>query len=273
MALKNYTNLNGKMVTAPEAQLVSNSAFRQGVGLVETMLVRNGTIRLASYHWERAFAGLHALGFEVPEDVTPAMLEREVLRTVARNDLSRLARVRLQLYDAGGGVYARELQPPQYIINCYELPVEFKTLNETGLVTGTAAGLAKSPDTLANHKTSNALIYAMAARQASANGWGDALIANTSGHIIESTIANIFWVKDGQIHTPPLTEGCVGGVMRRHILASVPAITQRPLTETELAHADEIFLTNAIRGVRWIGKHGSNSYTCRVAHELFTSLL
>jgi len=108
------------------------------------------------------------------------------------------------------------------------------------------------------------MIYVAAARQAQENKWNDSLILNTSGHVIESTIANIFWIKDGQIFTPPLTEGCVAGIMRRYLLYFLPSIQipviTRLLTIEELATADEILLTNAIRKLKWVSRLGNKSY-------------
>jgi branched-chain amino acid aminotransferase len=141
-------------------------------------------------------------------------------------------------------------------------------LNENGLVLGLATGLQKSTDALANLKSCNALIYAIAARQARENQWNDALILNTAGNIIESTIANIFWITDDIIYTPPLADGCIAGVMRRHLLSN-NSIVERSLTLPTLLEADEVFLTNAIKQVRWVGMMDKRKYGNSRAKELF----
>jgi branched-chain amino acid aminotransferase len=241
------------MVAYEEAGLpIDNGAFRYGYGLFETMLVQDGDIRLKQYHWERLFAGIKQLSLELPAPVNPGYLEDEVLHTVRKNKLEKLSRVRLQVYAGGGGLYGPDAARAGFVIECFPLDVEITRFNQNGLVVGIAEGLCKSTDTLSNLKSCNALVYAMAARQAKANKWNDALILNTSGNIAESTIANLFWVKDGKIFTPPLFEGCVAGVMRRYIIEK-NAITEMPLTREILQEADEIFLSNAIRGIKWAG--------------------
>lgn len=260
------------MVTSAEAGLANNSAFRYGVGLFETMLLRNGSIRLAKYHWDRLFEGMARLGFEVPAHFSAAYLEDEVLKTVKKNGGEKLCRVRLQVYGAGGGLYDREHNRPLYVVECYQLNPEMLKLNENGLVAGVATGPAKAADSVSDLKTSNALVYAMAAQQAQQNKWNDALVLNTTGNIIESTIANIFWVTEGTIFTPPLSEGCVAGVMRRHLLAQAPEIVQASMTKEALAEADEVLLTNAIRGLRWVGQCGDRNYRNTLNKQLFTSL-
>ena len=251
---------------------VDNGSFRYGYGLFETMLLRNGRIRLAQYHWERLFASMQTLSFEPPPLMTPAKLEGEVLRTASKNGLSSLCRVRLQVFAAGGGMYGLESTAPGYVIECFPLPEEMIALNENGLVAGMAKGLRKSADLLSPLKSANALIYALAARQAKTNKWNDALIYNTEGHIIESTLANIFWEKNGTIYTPPLADGCVAGVMRRHLLAKVPGIQERSLTTEILAEAKAVFLTNAIRTVRWISDIAGNNYQRSLAAQVYNVL-
>jgi branched-chain amino acid aminotransferase len=268
----NYINLNGKITDATHAALpVDNGAFRYGYGLFETMLVQDGMIRLKEFHWERLFAGLEQLYFEIPPLMTAAWLEAEVLRTVAKNQSEKLCRVRLQMYAGGGGIFSSESRQPGFIIECFPPEAGTLKLNENGLVAGIAAGLAKSIDMLSNLKSCSALIYAIAARQARENKWNDALVCNTNGHIIESAIANIFWIKDGIVYSPPLSDGCVAGVMRRHIIDKT-AVTEKSLSIAALLAADEIFLSNAIKKIRWVGNIGNASYSSKQINEIYSCL-
>lgn len=267
-----YINLNGKLTEAAAAGVPhDNRAFRYGYGLFETLLVKNGTIQLAAYHWERLFAGAKALYFDIPKLMTADWLSSEVLRTVKKNGLDKLCRVRLQLYAGNGGMMEEQTPRSCYIIECFPLEEQTTMLNEIGLVLGIAEGLQKSGDALANYKTTNALVYAIAAQQAKANKWNDALVCNTSGNIIESAIANIFWIDNGQIHTPPLAEGCVAGVMRRYIMSKIDVIEQ-PLTNEMLIAADEVFLTNAVRAIKWVSTVGEASYSSSIVHKLYAQL-
>jgi len=260
MNILNYINLNGKIMLREDAGIpTDNGAFRYGYGLFETMLVQNGKIILMEYHWERLFDGAKKLHFELPALMTSGWLENETLRTVQKNQTETLCRVRLQLFAGGGGLYSTESKHPGFIIECFPLEPDMLKLNENGLVAGIASGINKSMDSLSNLKSCNALIYAIAAQQAKQNKWNDALICNTNGNIIESTIANIFWIKAGVIYTPPLTEGCVAGVMRRHIMGKL-AVTEKSLSLEELLSADEVFLTNAIRKIRWVRSINNAQY-------------
>lgn len=273
----NYININGKLISAAEAGIPHDSrAFRYGYGIFETMLVKDAAIQLESYHWERLFAGAAALHFDLPKLLTPQLLQTEVLHTVQKNKLEKLSRVRLQLYAGTGGLYDGKDQKPNYLIECFPLDEHIIELNEIGLGVGIATGLQKSINSLANLKSCNALIYALAARQAKENKWNDALILNTQGNIIESTIANIFWIKDQQTFTPPLSEGCVAGVMRRRLLELLPqvgyTVTEQPLTKELLMQADELFLTNAIRRLKWVKQLENKSFTNAAIRSIFKKI-
>ena len=249
---------------------VDNGAFRYGYGLFETMLVQDGAIRLGWYHWERLFAGAKKMYFEMPPLMTPENLEKEVLQTVKKNKLEKLCRVRLQLYAGGGGLFGMD-DKPGFVIECFPFDESTLQWNENGLTAGIATGLSKSMDSLCNLKSCNALIYTIAARQAKANKWNDALICNTDGNIIESTIANIFWIKDNVIYTPPLADGCVAGVMRRHIIEKI-TVVEKTLSPEELQDADEVFLTNAIKQARWVGNIDKTQYGSRQTREIFNAV-
>src|SRR5579872_2286830 len=248
----NYININGKIVTAENALLpVDNGAFRYAYGLFETLLVQDGAIALAPYHWDRLFAGIKVLRFEMPVLMTREWIAEQVLLTAKKNQLEKLCRTRLQLFGGAGGIYDHKSMAPGMAIECFPLEPDSICLNENGLTVGIAAGLNKSANLFANLKTCSGLINALAAQQAKDNKWNDILICNTAGNIIESAIANIFWIKDREIYTPPLTDGCVAGVTRQYIMEKIP-VTESSLSAETLLQADEVFLTNAIKRVRWV---------------------
>lgn len=269
----NYINSNGQLQQAEHATISpQNRAFRYGYGLFETMLLQNGELQLKQYHWDRLFSGLQQLHFAIPPLFTASYLEEEILKTVKKNKLETLCRVRLQVYAGDGGMFDAPGQKPNYLIECFPLQSEIISLNENGLQLCIAAGLQKSPDALANLKSCNALIYAIAAQQAKQQKCNDALICNTHSNIIESTIANIFWIKNSDIYTPPLSEGCVAGVMRRHILNRC-TVKETPLTVELLQSADEVFLTNAIRRIKWVAGIEAVIYRKSIVNTLCLTLL
>ncbi|MDR3679886.1 MAG: aminotransferase class IV [Flavipsychrobacter sp.] len=272
-----FININGKITPVDKAVIApDNRAFRYGYGLFETMLYQNGALQLKDLHFKRLFSGLQQLDIVLPALYTQSWIEENIAKTVQRNNLEECCRVRLQVYAGDGGLYEKNTHPG-IVIECFPIDEGTLQLNENGLAVGFAAGIQKSADSLANLKSCNALVYAIAAQQAMTSKWNDALISNTNNHIIESTIANVFWIKGGAIYTPPLKDGCVAGVMREHIMSTLAYhkidIQQQNLDIKTLLQADEVFLTNAIRKIRWVGILGdkifTNSYTRHLWQLLF----
>jgi branched-chain amino acid aminotransferase len=119
-------------------------------------------------------------------------------------------------------------------------------------------GQYKACNSLSNLKSGNALIYVLASQYAAANQLDDALIMNQYGRLAETTSSNVFWIKNGVISTPPLTEGPVAGIMREVVIELVIKkgllLKEKELTIDELLVADECFLTNALNGITMVNK-------------------
>ena len=109
------------------------------------------------------------------------------------------------------------------------------------------------------------------------NKLDDCLLLNQFGRIADSTISSVFIVKNNTIITPAITEGSINGVMRRHLLESLGSsdfkIQQSGLTIEDLEMADEIFLTNAIRGIRWVSNFRNNTYGNELTKEIYRRFL
>ena len=128
-----------------------------------------------------------------------------------------MTRIRLMLFRGNGGIFDPENLLPNYIIETSSLPHE-NQLNENGLVVDVFPDAKKSCDLFSNLKSNNYLPYVMAGLFAKKNKLDDCIVLNSFERICDSAIANIFIIDDNNIYTPPLTEGCVAGIMRRWML-------------------------------------------------------
>ena len=108
----------------------------------------------------------------------------------------------------------------------------------------------------------------MAATYARSHGWDDCLVLNSRERISDSSIANLFYVLGDTIYTPPLSEGGVGGVMREWLIRTLPGagfrVIEKPVAPEDLLMVDEMFLSNAIRGVRRVGHFSGTGYGDRI---------
>lgn len=273
--MKKYFNYNGRFFADDETVLSKDDrSYRYGDGLFETMKLINGNILLQDHHFERLFLGLDILKFKIPVNFIKQKIEEEIKELSKKNECERSARIRLSVSRGNGGLYDCD-DKFSYLIECW--PLQQKDLNENGLIIDIFPDARKSIDIFSNLKSANYLPYVMAAIWAKENKLNDALILNQHDRICDSTIANVFWIKDNTIFTPPLNEGCVAGVMRKKILElpirnSDHLIQEAVLTQEILLQADEVFLTNAITGIRWVKECGGKVYKSTITSKIFALL-
>ena len=248
---------NGKLYKEESAIVsASNRGLRFGDGLFETIKSINGQLQFVDEHFARLWKGMQVLQFNIPKHFTPEILEDEITGLLNKNGHLKISRVRITVYRGDGGLYDAINHTPNYLIQTWQLPDEAGTWNSNGLVLGIYNEVKKSCDILSNLKHNNFLPYVMAALFAKKQKWNDAIILNAEGRLCDTTIANIFLIKDEVIYTPKLTEGCVAGVMRKNIISKLVAanykVLEAALTADDLLTADEVFLTNSIYNIRWV---------------------
>ena len=273
--MKKYFNYNGRFFADDDTVLSKDDrSYRYGDGLFETMKLINGNILFEDHHFERLFLGLDVLKFNIPALFTKKKIEKEIKELSKKNECEKSARIRLSVSRGNGWLYDCD-NKFSYLIECW--PLEQKGFNENGLIIDVFPDARKSIDVFSNLKSANYLPYVMAAIWAKENKLNDALILNQYDRICDSTIANIFWVKDNNIFTPPLNEGCVAGVMRKKILElgsgnSDYLVQESVLTQEILLQADEVFLTNAIACVRWVKECRNKVYKNTMSGKIFALL-
>ena len=134
-----------------------------------------------------------------------------------------------------------------------------------------------SPTILSTLKTNNKALNVVASIYANENDYDNCLLLNTNKNVVEALNSNVFIVKDKIIKTPPLTDGCLKGVMRKQIIEIIKMLPEYSIEETsispfELQKADEVFLTNVIQGVQSVTKYRKKSFSNQLAKELIGKL-
>ncbi|HEU4472187.1 MAG TPA: aminotransferase class IV [Flavisolibacter sp.] len=264
-----FVSWNGHLV--PEAQplfTAGNPSFKWGEGIFETIRVHKGSIPLWHLHAERLWSGLSLLGIE-QGDMSKASLEMEILKLCRFNRCDGAARVRLSLFrgNEGGPAYAIEAMP---------LPETLANWHDEGWKIGLYKDAVKSFDSFSHLKTASYLPYALAARYAAVAGLDEVLLLNPNGGICDGSKTNIFILSEGTIITPGLDQGCIGGVMRRWLTEKLPSmnylVLEQPLDQETLAGADEIFLTNALVGLRWVSRFEGRHYGFRHSRLIYDKI-
>lgn len=273
-----YVNYNGKLVESGSALTGSqNRGLRYGDGLFETMKIIGGNIQFLQDHLDRLWLGLNVLGFTIPPHFTKKKIHQEVISLCEKNKHQRAGRIRINIIRGDGGLYDAENHQPNFIIESWELSPTYNEFNSNGLVVAIYPEARKACDILANLKHNNYLPYVLGALYAKNKKCNDALVLNSMGRICDSTIANIFMVKDEQVITPGLPEGCVAGVMRknliRHLADNQWTVIEQPITIEDLLAADEVFLTNSMFVIRWVQQIQERSFSSVLTQKIYNSFL
>ena len=250
-ALNAQINFNGQLTEPNEpVATASNRSLRYGDGLFETMYWSGEEIINLEFHLDRLFHGLSVLQFDLSGGFTRSFIAGEINRLCEFNTKSSRARVRMNIYREDGNRLLPSQNKPVFIIESSDFPDE----NETPLRLTIFKGDTKSTGILSNLKTNNYLLNIAAIQSATANGFDDSLILNSRGNICEASSSNLFLVQKGILFTPALTQGCVAGTKRRELLEILPTlgyqVEETIITKEMVFEMEEIFLTNAIHGIR-----------------------
>lgn len=270
--------LNGRFINEAKATVsVNNRSFRYGDGCFETIKVIRGEAPLLPLHFDRLFSSLELLQFQLPSFFTREYVASRLQELVQKNGHAPLARVRVTVFRGEGGIYDTINHQPHLLIQSWPLNPENNRLNENGLVIDFFRDGKKSCDAFANLKSNNYLLYAMAALHARQQHCNDALILNQYGHVADATIANVWITEGNNLVTPPLTEGPVQGTMRRYLLEQAIGrgfqVKVEPISTDRLLAADEVFLTNAIYGLKWVRQVADREFPFQLAASVHHTLV
>ncbi len=199
--------------------------------LIETMRWEAGTCALLDFHLERLQSSAAYFGFTCDQSRVRCNIEAKAAQLPG----SGAWKLRLTL-DRGG-------------ILTWSTPELLQTDPER-LKALLWPEPVRSGDRFLRHKTTRRAVYDNALRQARAQGFTDAVFRNEHGLVTEGAIHNIVVRHGDRRRTPPLNAGVLPGVCRAHLLATMPGLLEEPFTVEEMLDADEVWLCNALRGVR-----------------------
>lgn len=272
-----FVNLNGNLVPADQPILkLDNRSFRYGDGLFETMRIAGGKIQLLKEHLQRLRSGAAVIKLNVPEQWSETYLEQEIQKLASANQLGTDGRVRFSLFRNDGGFYTPDDNTAIYAIEVFPVAETNYELNSKGWVVDLFTQYKKNVNQLSSMKSANSLLFVLAGIFKKEQKLDECLLINESGHIIEATSSNIFAVKNGVLYTPPVSDGCVNGVMRNHIIRIAQenriAVYEISVMQNVLLGADELFLTNAVNGIRWVVAYKQKRYFNNTSKKLIEKL-
>ena len=255
---------------------LSNRGFLYADGIFETIRVTRGVPLFLESHYQRMREGLKAHRIHPPLNFTPGEIRKDIERLLEAQGFKDSARIRMTLSRRSPGYYSPEENDLDVVMTAEPLATSDYALNEKGLSVDIYPEMKCTPNHLTKFKNIASSIYIQSGLWARENNLDTALIQNDRMGIIESTASNLFLVSNGVLYTPGLDGGATAGIMRTEIiniaLKAGMKVYECNLTPQNLLIADEVFLSNAVQGLRWVGSYRTKRYFNSTTQQLVRAL-
>lgn len=243
--------------------------LQYGDGLFETALLVGGRVRYFDDHLNRLFSGCERLGIAPPEEQT---LRTEVAKVTAGAERGVL-KITVTRGAGGRGYRPSGSMQSTRVVGLHP----FNPAPKTPLrLRWCDIRLGRNPR-LAGIKHLNRLEQVLAQSEWREGEADEGVMLDTEGEVVCATSANLFAVRDGALITPDLRFCGVRGVMRAQVLKAAATlrltVSEEPLWPHDLETASEVFITNAVRGIRSVASLDSLQWSeTRVATRLANAL-
>ena len=270
-------NFNGTIVSNDTSLLTQNRGFLFGDAVFETVKIVESKILFLEDHYFRLMSSMRVVRMEIPMDFTMEYLEEQILALAIAKNSALSARARITVYRNDGGYYLPKDSTVSFLINVESIDNTMYPISQGEYVVDLYTDFYVTKQLLSSIKSTNKIINVTASIFASENGLDNCLLLNDSKNVIEALQGNIFMLKGNTLITPPVSEGCLNGVMRRQVLALARKIENLEVVEEvispfDLQKSDELFITNVIKGIQPVTKYRKKEFTTNLSTILVQKL-
>jgi len=244
--------LNKSMVEATKARVAPvSSAMLYGRGVFTTVAIYNAQPFLWSKHWQRLAAHANKLDID-HTGCTEKNVGDALHKLIAINQVQE-GRARVILLARSGRDIWKTKTPGAKKTDLLIMTGEPQKVAPTGLSLAVSPYRINTFSPTSGIKSLNYLDHVLSWEEAQSRDFDEAVVLNERGEIVSATTANLFWVRNGTLHTPNLSTGALAGITRecvieianKHFIPVLEGIYEMP----DLTEADEIFLTSSSLGV------------------------
>lgn len=270
-------NLNGALQSATSPLFsVHNRGFLYGDAVFETLRYSQNHIHFSEDHYFRLMAAMRVFRMPIPMRFTPEFLEQECLRVIeAQSITSPSWRIRLSVFRNDGGVYLPASRDVSYVIEAKPIEEE-KYASKQSYNVELFKDYYVQKSMLSNLKSNNKALQVIGSIFMQEQGFDNGILVNDDKEIVEFLNGNLFVVDGGMLRTPPLTAGCLDGVMRKQIIRLAKkeniSCVEEKISPFDLQQVQEVFMTNAITGIQPVSSYRRTDYQDTVALQLQRAL-
>lgn len=266
-------NFNGTIQENSAVVIESNRGFLVGDAIFESIKVVDNKILFLEDHYFRLMASMRICRMEIPMLLTMEYFEAQILQLIASLPKSNSFRVRFSVYRTAEGFYAPVSNEVEFIITAIPLQHDVYQIEKEQYEVELYKDFYVPKQLLSTLKTNNKMLQIVGNVFAKENGYDNCLVLNDEKNVVEALQNNIFMKCGNEIVTPPITEGCLNGIMRKQVLELLKkkegiVVKEAVISPFDLQKADELFLTNVISGIQPITKYRKKGYTIDFSKEL-----
>ena len=270
-------NFNGTLLSQDANILTQNRAFLYGDGVFETVKIIDNKILFLEDHYFRLMSSMRVVRMEIPMNFTMEYFEEQILSVVSANSLSASSRARITVYRNDGGYYLPLNNTVSFLIHAVSIQNTSYSIEKQHYEVDLYKDFYVTKQLLSSIKTTNKIINITGSVFANENGLDNCLLLNDSKNVVEALQGNIFMLLGSKLITPPISEGCLNGVMRKQILNLAKKlekleVVEEPISPFDLQKADELFITNVIKGIQPITQYRKKSFVTTVSNQLLEKL-
>jgi branched-subunit amino acid aminotransferase/4-amino-4-deoxychorismate lyase len=256
--------LNKVMLEATKARVAPvSSAMLYGRGVFTTVAVSGGKPFLWPEHWRRLSTHAEKLSVELGE--LNELSVGEALRKLCSVNQVKRGRARVILLARSGRDVWRTKKQSTRETDLLIMTGEPQKVSAAGMSLAVSPYRVNTMSPLVGIRSLNYLEQVLSWEEAQARDFDEAVMLNERGEIVAATMANIFWFKEGTLHTPALSTGAIAGITRA---AAIELAGKQfiPVVEgvyelADLSDADEIFLTSASIGLAQVTTFDFRQYS------------
>ena len=270
-------NYNGNIQNSSTVLIESNRGFLFGDSIFETLKVLDNKVLFLEDHYFRLMASMRICRMEIPMSFTMEYIEEEIIKLIQSLPKSNSFRVRFSVYRNSEGFYNPDANDIGYIIVAVPLSDEMYKIGKETYEVELYKDFFIPKHLLSTLKTNNKMLHITGSIFAKENGYDNCLILNNEKNVAEALQSNIFMKTGNVVVTPPVSDGCLNGIMRKQILDVLKKtegieVKEVSISPFDLQKADELFLTNVITGIQPITKYRKKEFTTDFSKQLLIKL-
>ncbi len=270
-------NYNGNIQENSNFSIESNRGFLYGDAIFETIKVLDNKVLFLEDHYFRLMASMRICRMEIPMNFTMEFFEEQILKLTNSLEKSNSFRVRFSVFRNSDGFYTPISNEIEFIIVAVSSENTVYTIEKSHYEVELYKDFFIPKQLLSTLKTNNKMLQITGSIFAKENGYDNCLVLNDEKNVVEALQSNLFMKIGNVVVTPPISDGCLNGIMRKQVIEILNKMDGIEVKETsispfDLQKADELFLTNVITGIQPITKYRKKEYTVNFSNEILVKL-